>query len=162
MATQKQIFNAFKNALGTGNYTLPGLIQTIQNYLNALENATGGDGGGVNYSTDEQKTGIKWIDGKDIYQKSFTVTADATVSTGTTSETVAGFTSDFVAMASGIDTFINATTFNNHNSTSYDCNDHIRINTSTGKIEVFDNPTVGFIGYHVYKDTVITIQYTKK
>lgn len=31
----------------------------------------GGGGGGVNYSTSEQDTGLKWIDGKTIYQKSF-------------------------------------------------------------------------------------------
>ena len=45
MATQKQTFRAFKNALANGNYTLPGLIQLMQNYLGALENATGGGGG---------------------------------------------------------------------------------------------------------------------
>ena len=34
----------------------------------------GGDtpaGGGVNYSTDEQDTGLTWIDGSKIYQKTF-------------------------------------------------------------------------------------------
>jgi hypothetical protein len=38
------------------------------------DSASGGGGGGVNYSTTEQNTGLKWIDGKDIYQKSFTRT----------------------------------------------------------------------------------------
>ena len=46
MATQKQTFKAFKDALASSNYTLPGLIQCMQNYLGALENATGGGGGG--------------------------------------------------------------------------------------------------------------------
>lgn len=32
-------------------------------------------GGGVNYSTSEQNTGIKWTDGKDIYQKSYEYTS---------------------------------------------------------------------------------------
>lgn len=35
----------------------------------------GGDtpaGGGINYSTDEQDTGLKWIDDRAVYQKTFT------------------------------------------------------------------------------------------
>lgn len=32
-------------------------------------NITTSAGGGINYSTSEQNTGLKWIDGKDIYQK---------------------------------------------------------------------------------------------
>lgn len=38
------------------------------------DSAGGGGGGGVNYSTTEQNTGLKWIDGKDIYQKTFSLT----------------------------------------------------------------------------------------
>lgn len=33
-----------------------------------------GGGGGIDYSTTEQNTGLKWIDGKDIYQKTFNLT----------------------------------------------------------------------------------------
>ena len=32
------------------------------------EGGGGSSGGGINYSTTEQNTGLKWIDGKDIYQ----------------------------------------------------------------------------------------------
>lgn len=32
----------------------------------------GGGGGGVNYSTEEQDTGLKWLNGETIYQKTFT------------------------------------------------------------------------------------------
>lgn len=34
-------------------------------------NQSGGGGGGINYSTSEQDTGLKWIDGKKVYQKTF-------------------------------------------------------------------------------------------
>lgn len=36
-----------------------------------LSNSAGGGGGGIDYSTTEQNTGVKWVDGKDIYQKSY-------------------------------------------------------------------------------------------
>ena len=32
-----------------------------------------GGGGGIDYSTTEQDTGLKWIDGKPIYQKTFSL-----------------------------------------------------------------------------------------
>ena len=34
-----------------------------------------GMGGGFSFSTDEQKTGLKWTDGKDIYAKTYTDTS---------------------------------------------------------------------------------------
>lgn len=37
-------------------------------------------GGGVNYSTTEQNTGLKWHDGKDIYQRTFTPNLTLTTS----------------------------------------------------------------------------------
>jgi len=35
------------------------------------DSAGGGGGGGVTYSTTEQNTGLTWVDGKDIYQKTY-------------------------------------------------------------------------------------------
>ena len=46
MATMKQVFGAMKKGLSTGNFTLNGLVQTLQNYCEQLENSTGGGGGG--------------------------------------------------------------------------------------------------------------------
>ena len=45
-------------------------------------NESGGGGGGIDYSTTEQDTGLKWIDGRTIYQKtyymsSFSATVDS-------------------------------------------------------------------------------------
>lgn len=50
MSSMKDVFGAMKNALATGNFTLQGLVQTLQNYAGALEDAEGGgSGGGGNY-----------------------------------------------------------------------------------------------------------------
>jgi hypothetical protein len=35
----------------------------------SVPSGEGSGGGGINYSTEEQDTGLKWIDGKPIYQK---------------------------------------------------------------------------------------------
>lgn len=47
-------------------------------YYNGHQHATKGGGssggGGMDYSTTEQVTGQKWIDGKPIYQKTFNLT----------------------------------------------------------------------------------------
>lgn len=55
--------------------------QTSGKWKNA--NESGGGGGGINYSTTEQDTGLKWIDGKTIYQKTFTGTTPASSSNNT-------------------------------------------------------------------------------
>ena len=48
---------------------------------------------GDSYSTEEQDTGLKWIDGKNIYRKASILTTPQ---------------SDNVTVGSGVDTFINA------------------------------------------------------
>ena len=45
-------------------------------HLQATKGGGGSSGGGgIDYSTTEQNTGLKWIDGKPIYQKTFNITA---------------------------------------------------------------------------------------
>lgn len=41
--------------------------------LAILSLSNGSSSGGIDYSTEEQNTGIKWIDGKPIYQKTITI-----------------------------------------------------------------------------------------
>lgn len=43
-------------------------------HLQSTKGGGGSSGGGVDYSTTEQNTGLKWIDGKPIYQKTFNLT----------------------------------------------------------------------------------------
>ena len=44
-------------------------------HLQATKGGGGSSGGGgIDYSTTEQNTGLKWIDGKPIYQKTFVTT----------------------------------------------------------------------------------------
>lgn len=56
MATQKQIFSKMKNGLGSANQTVPGLVQTLQNYAGELENASGGGGGGSTVTFTQKAT----------------------------------------------------------------------------------------------------------
>lgn len=43
-------------------------------HLQSTKGGGGSGGGGIDYSTTEQNTGLKWIDGKPIYQKTFSLT----------------------------------------------------------------------------------------
>lgn len=73
MSSMKDVFGALKNALATGNFTLQGLVQTLQNYAGALEDAEGGGGGSSDYSETEHIVG-KWIDGSTLYEKTIKYT----------------------------------------------------------------------------------------
>lgn len=48
-------------------------------HLQATKGGGGSSGGGgIDYSTTEQNTGLKWVDGKPIYQKTFDIPATDT------------------------------------------------------------------------------------
>lgn len=55
--------------------------------------AGGGGGGGIDYSTTEQDTGLKWIDGKTIYQRSYNFGTDYNIPNSST----ASFSLDGIA-----------------------------------------------------------------
>ena len=50
----------------------------------ALNIGGGSGGGGIDYSTSEQDTGLKWIDGRKIYQKTYTQVLNQSMSNGST------------------------------------------------------------------------------
>ena len=67
--TYKEILGRFKKDLGNTYQAQKNIVDVSQKYIGLLENAEGGSGGGIDYSETEQDTGLKWIDGKTIYQK---------------------------------------------------------------------------------------------
>lgn len=82
MATLKDVIAKFRKELKTTYQAQKNIMDVTDRYLVELENAeTGGGSGGIDYSTDEQDTGLKWIDGKKIYQK--TIQKDSTNVSGT-------------------------------------------------------------------------------
>lgn len=111
------------------------------------DSAGGGGGGGVNYSTTEQNTGLKWIDGKDIYQKSIFV--DGAVSVSTSATTVSSSYFD----VSVVDTFISASA--------------IRLTGSQGTCSTPASAWKDGSSFKIYGSTAvtnvdyITVQYTK-
>lgn len=47
------------------------LTDSLNSIATAIENMPAPTGGGIDYSTEEQDTGIKWLDGRKIYQKTY-------------------------------------------------------------------------------------------
>ena len=47
------------------------LTDSLDSIATAIENMPTPTGGGIDYSTEEQDTGLMWIDGSTIYQKTF-------------------------------------------------------------------------------------------
>lgn len=67
---------------GSGQYAViddaNASLQTTYSSSKIEQLISGIGGGGIDYSTTEQDTGLKWIDGKPIYQKTFIITQNAT------------------------------------------------------------------------------------
>lgn len=106
-------------------------------------------GGGIDYSTSEQNTGLKWIDGKDIYQK--TVTASSTVAVNNYSW--ANVSNSIDNPISNIDYLINVKM---HGVTPYDSN-MLRFTSENGDLKCACYPASGYF----YQGLVLTVIYTK-
>ena len=67
--TIKEAFESLAKATSKGMknpfFVMRGLNKAFSEVAGSVE------GGGINYSTEEQNTGLKWTDGKDIYQKTY-------------------------------------------------------------------------------------------
>lgn len=73
---------------GSGQYAViddaNASLQTTYSSTKINELLSGVGGGGVDYSTTEQDTGLKWIDGKPIYQKTYSEVLTSTIGNGAT------------------------------------------------------------------------------
>ena len=124
-----------------------------QTYDDLLEEVTSG---GVNYSTSEQNTGLKWIDGKTIYQKTinFTVAGGGYISNPT------GITGiDTLIKHEGIgripDFIINETAYNNPPTNGYSI--AIMYSFADGELHADYRATTEAVGATFF----ITLWYTK-
>lgn len=63
----QQLANATKKGMKNPFFIMRSLNKNFSEIADKIEGGTGG----INYSTDEQDTGLKWIDGSKIYQKTF-------------------------------------------------------------------------------------------
>lgn len=105
-------------------------------------------GGGLDYSTAEQNTGVKWIDGKDIYQQTFDI-AGAQYSTP-----------NYVTLANvlGIDLLINAqcVVYEGSDGTVVpDINQRLRV-VSGGDIKIYTETS-----WSLTSGSHLTVWYTK-
>ena len=51
--------------------SIAGGLKGIKDIIDTIE--PGGGAGGIDYSTEEQDTGLKWIDGSPVYQKTISI-----------------------------------------------------------------------------------------
>ena len=47
------------------------LTDSLDSIATAIQNMPTPTGGGIDYTTEEQDTGLKWIDGRKVYQRTF-------------------------------------------------------------------------------------------
>ena len=79
MRTIKEILEAFKKDLRISFQAQKNVVDLSERYIHELSEADfGGGGGGVDYSTEMQDTGRKWIDGSTIYQQTFIIRQNGT------------------------------------------------------------------------------------
>lgn len=73
----KDVLSNFKKDIGLCYQSQKNVVDVAQRYIGELEKAYegGGSGGGIDYSETEQDTGLKWIDGSKLYQKTYVIDA---------------------------------------------------------------------------------------
>ena len=93
-------FEDLSKQLNTSVQSVPNLVQVLSAAFADMEG--GGGGSAISYSIEEQDTGIKWIDGNSIYQKTWIF------NTAIDLPAQAWATTPIVRDASGINNIINA------------------------------------------------------
>lgn len=121
---------------------------TEQKFVNVDQ--SGGGGGGINYSLTEQNTGLKWVDGKDIYQITI---YNAAPSNGVEVQHNIPNISDIVDVKYNIKRY----NFWNSDNFMFDNSTRCAVIASTTSYYCAFNPT----GSGVYTDLYLTLKYTK-
>lgn len=156
--TIKEILADFKQTLAVTMQSTRNVVDVTQHYIDLLADAEEGGAGGIDYSTTEQDTGLKWIDGKEIYQKTAFI---ENVTINKNSSTEVNISSYFTGV-SGIVKFectaysssIYPAIYVGTELTGYGIG--VCINANTGKI-VFTRGSDSNVTISVY----LTLQYTK-
>lgn len=122
-------------------------IEEYSNQIDEYSAFTRGGGSNISYSTNEQNTGLKWIDNKPIYQRTFT---DLSYSLSWESHNAIA---NITPLISGIDKIIyaDAIATNSNNQYGY-IPIHIMNRTTTWTLIGDNNVTI----------SALTIQYTKQ
>ena len=133
-------------------------IDDIDKLLDSLEDiknnlSGGGSGGGLpDYSLTEKKTGQKWIDGKDVYFRTFTGSLNGTTSTNITDipniDTIISYSGMLKGLNFPIDLTIPYSGSTRTVSLNYTPNNHLSL--------VYNNSV-----YNSFSDYNITVYYTK-
>lgn len=139
---------------GGGGSDLPDVTSVdngkILGVVNGAWNKMDAPSGGVDYSTTEQNTGHKWIDGKDIYQKTFFGTLSNTTITFSLPEGIDKIVS-FDGLLKATDGFFPINEFVDTNVVSYT---HIIKTDNNYSMAIYSTVKPG-------SDYSITVNYTK-
>lgn len=114
-------------------------IENIENSIDNVEQLVDTKQNVINYSTEEQNTGIKWIDGKYIYQRSYILPNEITItntwdwtSLEVSAENIETYIAAFAQNNSGVCWCVNCNTVNGNISMSTGRNqDTITVKTFT-------------------------------
>lgn len=117
--------------------------------------------GGMDYSTEEQNTGLKWTDGRDIYKKSGSLTNITmnelnTVITGVNADIVIGFEGSETWTLGSEGVFIYPINTLEWGSTGYNQSDFVRVD-SEGNCKIFPRGGSG----RVINECHVTVYYVK-
>lgn len=154
MSSMKDILINFKKELACTYRAQKNIIDVTEKYLAQLEDAETGGSGGIDYSTDELDTGIKWIDGKTIYRK----TINCGALPNTASKDVAHGITNIDRIVS-IEGYAYNPTLHSTMPIPYSTNStaaNVGVNADTTSINIFDGSDRS-----AFTEAYITLVYTK-